>query len=179
MSRLLRRGVSVLLMIALLLGGCGQPPKEEPTAAQTLPVETTAAVETTIETAPPETQPEKTVIDAVPRYYQSDYPYIKFGYGTMATSGCSVTCLAMVATYLTDQVYTPEQMAYHFGKDKYEMNHVQRLDMGIAQMQLPYERVQNVRDVLDALKEGKVAIAMMNETPWRWWHWHTPFTIGC
>lgn len=169
MRRLLRRGIPVLLIIALLLSGCGQSPKkEEPTAPQTLPVETTAAVETTvettIETTPPETQPEKTVIDAVPRYYQSDYPYIKFGYGTMATSGCSVTCLAMVATYLTDQVYTPEQMAYHFGKDKYEMNHVQRLDMGIAQMQLPYERVQNVRDVLDALKEGKVAIAMMNET---------------
>ena len=161
MGRLFRRCVIALLTIALTLSGCAQITREEPASQETLPAETTVPVENLAETLPPETEPEKITIDAVPLYYQSDYPYIKFGYGTMATSGCSVTCLAMIATYLTDQVYTPDQLAFHFN-DK-EMNHVQRLDFGIAQMQLPYERVQSSRDVIAALQEGKVAIAMMNE----------------
>jgi hypothetical protein len=79
----------------------------------------------------------------------------------MATSGCSVTCLAMIATYLLDQEYTPPQMAYHFGG--YDLNHVERLDLSLELMQLPYTFTYNVRDLLTALEEGKVGIAMMNE----------------
>lgn len=126
------------------------------TEAVTLPPETEV-----IQTLPAETQPEKQTVDAVPRYYQTDYPHIKFGNNTMATSGCSVTCLAMVATYLTDQEYTPPQMAYHFGN--YGKNNIERLDHGIAQMQLPYERTEDIRTVLQALQEGKIAILMMDD----------------
>jgi hypothetical protein len=67
----------------------------------------------------------------------------------------------MVATYLTDQEYTPPQMAYHFGN--YGKTHVDRLCYGIDQMQLPFERVHEVQEVLQALREGKVAIVMMDE----------------
>lgn len=138
-----------------------------------VPVETMAAVrEQTVPTTeepeteptplPPETTvPQEITMSAVPLYYQTDYPYIKFGNGTIATSGCSVTCLAMMATYLTDQEYTPPQMAYHFGN--YGKNNIERLDYGIAQMQLPYQRTENVQEVLQAVKEGKVAIVMMDE----------------
>lgn len=169
MGRSFRRCVTILLTIAVFLSGCARTAPEASAPRETLPAETAAVTEppaqtvteTVAETLPPETEPEKAVIDAVPLYYQSDYPYIKFGYGTMATSGCSVTCLAMVATYLTDQVYTPEQMAYHFNET--EMNHVQRMDYSLEKMQLPHEVTYNSREVLEALKEGKVAIAMMNE----------------
>lgn len=126
---------------------------------QTVPVTTAPKTEPTI---PPETTvPEKNTIDTVPLYYQTDYPYTNFGNGTIATSGCSITCLAMVATYMTDQEYTPPQMAYHFGS--YGKTHVDRLQYGIDQMQLPYERVQEVQKVLQDLREGKVAIVMMDE----------------
>ena len=133
--------------------------------AETLPAET--------ETQPGETIPEETETvpaaeiseagghNPIPRYYQTDYPYIKFGNGTLATSGCSVTCLAMMATYLTDAEYTPPQMAYHFGS--YGKTNIERLDYGIAQMQLPYTRTENVREVLLALQNGKVAIVMMDD----------------
>lgn len=97
----------------------------------------------------------------VPEYYQTDYPDVLFGNGTIATSGCSVTCLAMIATYLTEQEYTPEEMAYHFGS--YGKNNIERLDYGIAQMQLPYHRTENVQEVLQALNDGKVAILMMDD----------------
>lgn len=158
MGGLFHKGILALLILALALSGCAQ---SAPVPEQTLPPETTVPVETAPETLPPETEPEKITIDEVPLYFQSDYPYIKFGYDTMANSGCSVTCLAMVATYLLDQDYTPPQMAYHFGKD--HMNHVDRLDYSLEIMQLPYTFTYNARDMIAALKEGKVAIAMMNE----------------
>ncbi len=158
--------VAAATLAALLAGGMLLAKKEpvpeipETTAAVTetvtLPTETEA-----IQTFPAETQPEKQTVDAVPRYYQTDYPHIKFGNNTMATSGCSVTCLAMVATYLTDQEYTPPQLAYHFGD--YGKNNIERLDHGIAQMQLPYERTEDIQAVLQALRDGKIAILMMDE----------------
>ena len=138
--------------------------QNNPAPAVTLPAVTEQTVpETTQETTlPPETTvPEKVTVDTVPLYYQTDYPYVKFGNGTISSSGCSITCLAMVATYLTDQEYLPPQMAYHFGG--YGKTHVDRLQYGIDQMQLPYERVQEVQEVLEDLREGKVAIVMMDE----------------
>ena len=124
---------------------------------QTVPIRTeeTIPLETTLPVV------EETVtFDTVPLYYQTDYPYIRFGNGTIATSGCSITCLAMVATYLTDQEYTPVQMAWHFGD--YGKNNIERLDYGITQMQLPCRRSENIQEVIQALKEGKVVIAMMD-----------------
>ena len=126
---------------------------------QTVPITTTPETEPVPETIVPVV--EKVTIDAVPRYYQTDYPHINFGNGTIATSGCSMTCLAMVATYLTDQEYTPPQMAYHF--ESSGINHVERLESGIAQMQLPCKRARDIQEVLQALRDGKGAIAMMNE----------------
>ena len=160
----MRRLCAGLLILSLLLGtGCAQKtdsPEETPetlptVTEQTLPTETAEPT-----TVPVETQPEKTTIDTVPLYYQTDYPFLEFGYGTMATSGCSMACLAMIATYMTDNVYMPDQMAVYF--EEHGKNHVERLDYGIAQMQLPYQRSHNVREVLAGLREGKVAIAMMD-----------------
>ena len=50
----------------------------------------------------------------VPNYFQNDYPDVPYGDGTMATSGCGPTCLAMVATYLTGYTYTPDMIAEFF-----------------------------------------------------------------
>jgi hypothetical protein len=161
----------IILTLGALLGGglllADKKPAEIPQEAETTEVITEPVEQTvpaTMETLPEETLAaiaEKSGYDAVPRYYQTDYPYIKFGNGTMATSGCSVTCLAMVATYLTDTEYTPPQMAYHFGS--YGKTNIERLDYGIAQMQLPYERTENIQDVFKALRSGKIAILMMDD----------------
>jgi hypothetical protein len=67
----------------------------------------------------------------------------------------------MMATYLTDVEYTPPQMAYHFGS--YGKTNIERLDHGIARMQLPYTRTENIQEVLQALRSGKVAIVMMDD----------------
>ena len=128
-------------------------PTVETTEAAILPPETTL---------PPETEPEKVIFDYVPAYFQTDYPDVSYGSGTVATSGCGITCLAMIATYLTDQEYTPPQLAYHFGS--YGENHIDRLNYGIEQMQLPCWHTYNVEETLQAVREGCVAIALMGET---------------
>lgn len=148
-----------ILAIAYLENRAASLPAEEKTGQI---VEETEQIIQTTETIPAEIPSvEKTEYSFVPSYFQTDYPHIKFGNGTIATSGCSITCLAMMATYLTDQEYTPVQMAYHFGR--YGKNNIERLNYGNEQMQLPYERCGNVLEVLQALQEGKVAIVMMDD----------------
>ena len=105
---------------------------------------------------------EKTTIDKIPLYLQTDYPNTRYGSGTIETSGCSIVSLAMVATYLTDHVYLPDELAYYFGGRA--VNNMARLEYGSEKMQLPYEKTWYFYEALDALKQGKVVIALMEET---------------
>ena len=116
------------------------------------------------ETVPAETVPEVTepvTYDEVPLYFQTDYPDVMYAYDTVATSGCSMASLAMVATYMTGHRYTPDQLADWFGG--WSGSHVERLEYASEQMQLPYEKAITVHDALKALKEGKVVIALMSQ----------------
>lgn len=176
MKRLLLGIFTAVATLAVLIG-VGVLLADRQPETVSAPEEAVAATEVREETLPAETEtlplervPEETEgflaaensgYEAIPRYYQTDYPYIKFGNGTMATSGCSVTCLAMMATYLTEVEYTPPQMAYHFGS--YGKTNIERLDHGIARMGLPYTRTENIQEVLQALRSGKVAIVMMDD----------------
>ena len=158
----------IFLLVTGLCACASQAPVPQPTVAaetsvpaQTLPPETQAP---TIA----ETEPERLTYDTVPLFYQTDYPYVKFGDGTIATSGCSMTCLSMVATYMTDHEYTPDQLVYHFGK--YGKTNVERLEYAAQQLGLPYEKNFDWRETQKALEEGKVAIVMEND--------RSPFTTG-
>ena len=134
------------------------PPETEPTTVpteETIPEETTA----TEETVPVETEAPKVTIDAVPHYHQSEYPDIRYGNGTIATSGSSVAALAMVATYMTDHVYTPADIADY--AVQYGGSHYKRLEKVSDLMQIPWKRALNVNEALKAVREGKIAIALM------------------
>lgn len=115
------------------------------------------------ETTAAETIPE--VIEeqnrAVPLYFQNDYPNIRYGSGSIATSGCSVTSLAMVATYLTGHTYMPDELADYFS-DYNSINHMDKLEYMSDMLQLPWEKAENFRVALRALQEGKIVIALMN-----------------
>ncbi len=101
------------------------------------------------------------VYNEVPLYFQNDYPDVMFGSGTIATSGCSITCLAMVATYLTGREYLPDELARYFGGKG--VNNIDRLEIGSDMMKLPYEKPYNWHGTMDALEDGKIAIVLMNE----------------
>ena len=136
------------------------------TAATTVPTEETVpeetAAETTLpeETVPVETEAPKVTIDAVPHYHQSEYPDIRYGNGTIATSGCSIVSLAMVASYLTDHEYTPDELAHYFGGRA--INNIARLEYGNKTLQLACKKAANWHVVYKALQEGQVAIVLMN-----------------
>lgn len=96
----------------------------------------------------------------VPLYYQTDYPNNMYGSGTISDNGCSVTCLAMVATYLTDHEYLPDELAGYFGGQA--ENNIDRLEMAAEAMQLPWEKLENFHKTMEALREGKIIIALMD-----------------
>ena len=96
----------------------------------------------------------------VPLYFQTDYPEVRYGTGSIATSGCSVTSLAMVATYLTGHAYMPDELADCFSTYN-SINHIDKLEYMSDMLQLPWERAKNFHVALEALKEGKIVIALM------------------
>lgn len=157
----------IFLLVTGLCACASQAPVPQPTAAETTVPTETLPPETQVPTIA-ETEPEMLTYDTVPLFYQTDYPYVKFGDGTIATSGCSMTCLSMIATYMTDHEYTPDQLVYHFGK--YGKTNVERLEYAAQQLGLPYEKNFDWRETQKALEEGKVAIVMEND--------RSPFTTG-
>lgn len=151
------------------------PTVTDPTEETTQATETTAATEPEVTTSPTEAtespQPEETEpsssaptkvksVNGFPLYNQLDYPNKRFGSGTVATSGCGITSLAMVATYLTGHTYLPDELAGYFGG--YGENNVQRMEYGAKQMRLPIHKADNIRQIFSAMKEGNIAILLMN-----------------
>lgn len=97
----------------------------------------------------------------MPLYIQQDYPNDRYGDGSIETSGCSVVCLAMVATYLTGHEYLPDELARYFGGRA--ENNIARLEYGCDTLQLPWEKAENCHEAFSALEEGKPVIALMNK----------------
>ena len=155
--------VLLCLLSALIGFGLGFRAAPVETAAETVAETAATEPETVPETTQAETEPPRQTIDAVPQYYQTDYPYLKFGSsgGTIATSGCSLTSLAMVASYMTDHEYTPDQLVYHFDKDG--LNNVEKLEQAALALHLPYEKNFDFSVTRKALEEGKVVIVLENE----------------
>lgn len=98
---------------------------------------------------------------SIPLYYQTDYPETLFGDGTVASSGCSITSIAMVATYLTGYEYLPDELAYYFG-GRAESNQA-RMELAAKTLGLTYEKPENIDYTIEELKKGKCAIVLMND----------------
>ena len=162
--------ISLLLALSLLLGclpGCASGRESTPTTEVTVPptTESTVPPTTVPETEPPTeateapTEPEEKDFSTVPLYFQTDYPDKMYGVGTIATSGCSIVCLAMVASYLTEHEYLPDELARYFGGTA--ENNIARLEKGSRDMQLPFRKTENVHKTLQGVKDGQVAIVLM------------------
>ena len=95
----------------------------------------------------------------VPLYFQTDYPDAWYGEGTVATNGCGITSLAMVATAMTGHTYLPDELAEFFGGR--EESNVARLEYGSDKLGLPYWQSPNWNETMAALMQGKIVIALM------------------
>lgn len=142
-------------------------PEEEPTEA--------AEEEMTEETEPEETEPEDVIPEETeeesffeedsderffPDYTLEEYGSVMYASGTILDNGCSVVCMASLATYMTGHQYYPDELASYFG-GKCD-NNVERLEYMSDMLELPYYKAENYRYVLDALRDGKVVIQLMN-----------------
>ena len=150
------RGLSFLLAVLLMVQavpfliyaegveGTGASSAEEATASQ----------------GSEETVPQQTE-RFLPDYTLDDYADVMYGTGTIKDNGCSVCCLASVATYLTGHQYYPDELAKWFG-GKAE-NNVDRLRYAAKALQLPMTEAENYDFVKEALWEGKIVIQLMNQ----------------
>jgi len=96
---------------------------------------------------------------SVPLYFQTDYPDVLYGAGTIETSGCSITSIAMIASYLTGYEYLPSELAYYFGGRA--TNNMARMEYAAKTLNLPYEKPENINYTLAELQAGKCAILLM------------------
>ena len=165
-KRLLCAVLCVLLCIAHI---------SQPAGADTVPEVTRAAVrlsagdppsdpqdDTSGEEAPTEEAPEAPVpFNPVPAFFQNDYPFTRYGSGMLADTGCSITCMSMMAGYLTGNIYLPDQLARWFGGKA--QNNMARMEYAAQQLQLPFVKARTILDTFQALEEGKVAIALMEK----------------
>lgn len=142
-------------------------PAEEPEemAEETEP---DPAAEETVPEPEEQTETEEAVCDepaeeserGFPLYFQTDYPDVRFGSGTVANNGCSITSLAMVATYMTGHEYLPDELARYFGGRA--ENNIARLEMGSEALQLPYRKAENWHEAYAALECGSIVIVMVD-----------------
>ena len=106
---------------------------------------------------------EPVFINEIPRYDQTDYPNIPYSQGSIATSGCGITCLAMVATYLLNEEHLPDECGLAYNKTAYDNG--TRMENGIRDLGLAWlGKVYTKADTIAALEEGKVLIALVNDT---------------
>ena len=130
------------------------------TQALTEPTETLPP-ETVPETTAPE-QPDRIHYDAVPNFYETDYPEIRYGTGSFAENGSGITSIAMVASYLTGYEYRPDQLAQWFAC--YTGNQIQTLEHISEELRLPCQRAENFHVARQALRDGKLVIALMGSS---------------
>ena len=110
----------------------------------------------------PASASEASRTEGIPLYFQDDYPDVPYGEGTVATSGCGITCLAMVASYLTGTEYLPDDLAKRFGS--YKANNLDRMLHASDRLNIPsYESLYEWEEVPEALADGKVVIMMLGE----------------
>ena len=100
-----------------------------------------------------------------PQYFQGDYPNTPYGaYGTVASHGCGITCVAMVATYLTDKTYTPDVLAEQFGSYNTAVGSYWSLfEDSAKELGLDFEEeTTDWSKVKEALKDGKPVISIQS-----------------
>lgn len=133
---------------------------EETEAEETVPITVTTDTQAVKETAQSETV-QKTVYQEVPLILQTDYPDIPYSDGSLATSGCTMVCVAMVASYLRSEEISPVDLAQRFGK--YEASNMQRMEYASIVLDLEFEMTMSWKKVMSGLKEGKPVIIMVDK----------------
>jgi hypothetical protein len=102
----------------------------------------------------------------IPLLNQGDYPNSPYGsYGTVASHGCGITCVAMLDSYYKDQITSPAYLARMFGNYNTAEGSYWSLFADSAEvLMLPYEKqTSSWAEVVQALQDGKPVVSIQNE----------------
>lgn len=101
----------------------------------------------------------------IPHYFQNDYPVTRYGTGTIASSGCAPTSLAMVISGLTGNTVTPKDVVAWTGNQYYVSGQGSAWSIFAACAKNWGLRCSNMgktqKSVIEALEAGKPVIASM------------------
>lgn len=102
---------------------------------------------------------------SLPHYFQNDYKAIRYGSGTISSSGCAPTCIAMIVSGLTGQTVTPVDVVKWTGNKYYVSGAgsswgifsacASNWGLGCRNLGMNY------RAVLQSLEQGKPVVASM------------------
>lgn len=104
----------------------------------------------------------------IPLYLQQDYPTTKYGAFKITTHGCGITTMAMLASYMADEEYTPPEMCAAFSNYSFLS--------GTDGMLFVYEpsgmnfylreKTYDVNTAYAALEEGQIVISIQHKGYW-------------
>ena len=96
----------------------------------------------------------------MPLMSQTDYNDIAYSQGTIKTSGCGLTSVCMVASYLTGNLYTPSELV---GATRGYGDNVSRMLAAASSVGLKWHNDSGTsHDELDQyLRDGKIAIVLV------------------
>lgn len=99
----------------------------------------------------------------MPLMSQTDYNDIAYSQGTIKTSGCGLTSVCMVASYLTGNLYTPSELV---GATRGYGDNVSRMLAAAKSVGLTWHNDSGTsHDELDQyLREGKIAIVLVKDS---------------
>lgn len=104
----------------------------------------------------------------VPVYLQQDYPTTKYGNYLLRTNGCGITSLAMVASYLSDEEWTPPELCARYGN----YSHVNGTDGMIFIREAPVlgfyfrEKLSKPELAHEALEDGYIVVSVHKPGYW-------------
>jgi len=104
----------------------------------------------------------------VPLYLQQDYPGVRFGGQELRTHGCGITTMSMLASYMTDEEWTPPEMCARYGNYSYGSGTDGMIFVNEPAVMGFYLRA-NVYDfdvALEALKEGQIVVCIQHKGYW-------------
>jgi len=104
----------------------------------------------------------------MPLYLQQNYPTTRYGYYDIRISGCGICCFAMVASYLTDEEFTPPELCARYGRYSHKSGtdgmiyNYESSGLGFYLREKSYD----ARVAKKALEEGHVVISVQLAGYW-------------
>jgi hypothetical protein len=101
-------------------------------------------------------------IDYVPLLDQQDYPDIPFSQGTVSTSGCGITCVAMIGSYFRNEFISPGDLGKQFNLPG--MGNDKRMEAASNALGLPLQgATYSWSKAYEALQNGQLVICLQHE----------------